>query len=335
MNILLTGGAGYIGSHTAAVLSETGHEVVIFDNFCNSDRSVLTRLEKILGKTLTCVEGDIRDTALLEKTFQQYQIEAVVHFAGLKAVGESVTDPLKYYDNNVMGSLKLLQAMKKTGIRTIVFSSSATVYGDPEYLPIDEKHPIHPTNPYGQTKAQIEHMLKDLVQSESDWRVVCLRYFNPVGAHDSGLIGEDPNGIPNNLMPYIAQVAAGELNKLSVFGNDYDTPDGTGIRDYIHVIDLAQGHLSALNYLSESSGWHAINLGTGQGCSVLALVSAYEKVSQQNIRYAIVNRRSGDVACSYSAVAQAQQLLNWSAKRNLNNMCETSWKWQKFKGSLQ
>ena len=335
MNILLTGGAGYIGSHTAVVLSEAGHEVVIYDNFCNSDRSVLTRLEKILGKPLTCVEGDIRDTALLEKTFQQHKIEAVVHFAGLKAVGESITNPLKYYDNNVVGSLKLLEAMKKVGIRTIVLSSSATVYGDPEYLPIDENHPIHPKNPYGQTKAQIEQILKDLVQSDPDWRVVCLRYFNPVGAHDSGLIGEDPHGIPSNLMPYIAQVATGKLNKLSIFGNDYDTPDGTGVRDYIHVVDLALGHLSALNYLSESSGWRAINLGTGQGCSVLALVSAYEKVSQHNIRHSIVNRRPGDVACCYASVAQAQQLLNWVAKRNLNNMCETSWKWQKFKGNLQ
>lgn len=327
MNILLTGGAGYIGSHTAVVLSEAGHEVVIYDNFCNSDRSVLSRLEKILNKALTCVEGDIRDSALLEKTFQQYQIEAVVHFAGLKAVGESVTDPLKYYDNNVVGSLKLLEAMKRVGIRTIVFSSSATVYGDPEYLPVDEKHPIHPTNPYGQTKAQIEQILKDLVQSDPDWRVVCLRYFNPVGAHDSGLIGENPKGIPNNLMPYIAQVAIGKLAKLNVYGNDYNTPDGTGVRDYIHVVDLAQGHLAALNYLKTNGGWQAINLGTGQGYSVLALVVAYQKVSQQDIRYAIVNRRPGDVACSYAEVNQASSLLGWGAVRNLKNMCETSWKW--------
>lgn len=332
MNILLTGGAGYIGSHTAVVLSEAGHEVIIYDNFCNSDRSVLTRLEKILGKPLTCVEGDIRDADLLEKTFQQYQIEAVVHFAGLKAVGESVADPLKYYDNNVVGSVRLFEAMKRAGIRTIVFSSSATVYGDPEYLPIDEKHPIHPTNPYGQTKAQIEQILKDLVQSDPDWRVVCLRYFNPVGAHNSGLIGEDPNGIPNNLMPYIAQVAIGKLVKLNVYGNDYNTPDGTGVRDYIHVVDLAQGHLAALNYLKTNSEWQAINLGTGQGYSVLALVGAYQKVSQQDIRYAIVNRRPGDVACSYAEVSQSQKLLNWSAKRNLNDMCETSWKWQQLKG---
>ncbi len=335
MNILLTGGAGYIGSHTAVALCDAGHEVIIYDNFCNSDRCVLTGLEKILGKPLAYIEGDIRDTALLEKTLRQYEIQAVIHFAGLKAVNESVAQPLMYYDNNVVGSLKLLEAMKKTSVRTIVFSSSATVYGDPEYLPIDEKHPIRPTNPYGQTKVQIEQILKDLVQSESDWKVICLRYFNPAGAHESGLIGEDPNGIPNNLMPYIAHVAAGKLNKLSIFGNDYDTPDGTGVRDYIHVVDLAQGHLSALNYLSENSGWRAINLGTGIGYSVLALVGAYEKASQQSIKYQVVNRRPGDVACSYAAVAQAQKLLNWSAKKNLSNICESSWKWQKFKGNLQ
>ncbi len=333
MNILLTGGAGYIGSHTAVVLSEAGHEVIIYDDFCNSDRSVLGRLEKILSKPLTCIEGDIRDIALLEKTFEQYQIEAVVHFAGLKAVGESIADPLKYYDNNVVGSLKLLEAMKRAGIRTLVFSSSATVYGDPEYLPIDENHPIHPTNPYGQTKAQIEQILKDLVQSDSDWKVVCLRYFNPVGAHDSGLIGDDPNGIPNNLMPYIAQVATRKLTKLNVYGNDYNTPDGTGVRDYIHVVDLAQGHLAALNYLKSNTGWQAINLGTGQGYSVLALVDAYQKVSQQDIQYAIGCRRPGDVACSYAAVRLAHQMLGWSTKRNLNDMCETSWNWQQFKGN--
>lgn len=327
MNILLTGGAGYIGSHTAVVLSEAGHEVIIYDNFSNSSRSVLARLKKILGKTLTCVEGDIRNTTLLKKTFQQYQIEAVVHFAGLKAVAESVTDPLKYYDNNVVGSLKLFEVMKKVGIRTIVFSSSATVYGDPEYLPIDEKHPIHPTNPYGQTKVHIEQILKDLVQSDPGWRVVCLRYFNPVGAHDSGLIGEDPKGTPSNLMPYIAQVAIGKLAKLNVFGNDYSTPDGTGVRDYIHVVDLAQGHLAALNYLKAKSGWQAINLGTGQGYSVLTLLIAYQKVSEKDIRYAIVHRRPGDVACSYAEVSQARALLGWGAVRNLKNMCETSWRW--------
>lgn len=334
MNILLTGGAGYIGSHTAVVLSEVGHEVVLYDNFCNSDRSVLSRLEKILGKELVCVDGDIRDTTLLEKTLRQYKIQAVIHFAGLKAVAESVTDPLKYYDNNVMGSVNLLKAMENVGIRTIVFSSSATVYGDPEYLPIDEKHPIHPTNPYGQTKAQIEQILKDLVKSDPDWKVVCLRYFNPVGAHDSGFIGEDPNGIPNNLMPYIAQVAIGKLSNLSIFGNNYDTPDGTGVRDYIHVLDLAQGHLSALNYLSENDGWQAINLGTGHGHSVLALLSTYKKVSERDIPYIMVNRRSGDVACSYGAVDQAKKILDWSAKRNLNNMCESSWNWEKFRGGL-
>jgi UDP-glucose 4-epimerase len=329
VNILLTGGAGYIGSHTAVVLSEAGHEVVIYDNFCNSDRSVLIRLEKILGKPLTCIEGDIRDIDLLEKTFEQYHIEAVIHFAGLKAVGESVADPLKYYDNNVVGSLRLLEAMTNNGIRKLVFSSSATVYGDPEYLPIDENHPIHPTNPYGQTKAQIEKILEDLVRSNSDWRVVCLRYFNPVGAHDSGFIGENPRGIPNNLVPYMAQVAAGRLEKLRVFGDDYNTPDGTGVRDYIHVVDLAEGHLAALNYIVEHPGWFAINLGTGKGCSVLELLNTYRKICGYNINHEITSRRPGDVAVSYADVTRANLLLGWSHQRDINNMCVSSWGFQK------
>lgn len=328
MNILLTGGAGYIGSHTAVVLSEAGHEVIIYDNFYNSDRSVLARLEKILGKPLTCIEGDIRDAVLLEQTFQQYQIEAVVHFAGLKAVGESVAEPLKYYDNNVVGSICLLEAMKKTGVRTIVFSSSATVYGDPEYLPIDENHPIHPTNPYGQTKAQVEQILKDLVQSNSDWKVACLRYFNPVGAHDSGLIGEDPSGIPNNLMPYVAQVANGKLSKLNIFGNDYNTYDGTGVRDYIHVADLAEGHLAALNFLVDKIGWHAINLGTGQGSSVLKIIEKFEQASGKAIPYMITSRRPGDVAICYAQVNKALQILNWQTTRNLDDMCASTWQFQ-------
>lgn len=330
MNILLTGGAGYIGSHTAVVLSEAGHEITIYDNFCNSDRYVLTRLEKILGKPLNCVEGDIRDTALLEKTFQQYHIEAVIHFAGLKAVGESVAEPLKYYDNNVVGSLKLLQAMKRAGIRIIVFSSSATVYGDPEYLPIDEKHPICPTNPYGQTKAQIEQILKDLVQSDSGWRVVCLRYFNPVGAHDSGLIGEGPKGIPNNLVPYITQVALGNLDKLKIFGNDYDTSDGTGVRDYIHVVDLALGHLHALDYIVKFEGFYVFNLGTGVGNTVFEMISAFEKISQKSIPHQIVERRAGDISSCYANSSEAHKVLGWKAKRTIENMCESTWKFQKY-----
>lgn len=335
MKILLTGGAGYIGSHTAVVLSEAGHEVVIYDNFCNSDPSVLSRLEKILGKPLTCVEGDIRDTKLLEQTFRQYQIEAVIHFAGLKAVGESVINPLKYYDANVVGSLSLLKAMGVCGVRKIVFSSSATVYGNPEYLPVDENHPIRPTNPYGQTKAQIEKILSDLAQSDSGWRIVCLRYFNPVGAHCAGVIGEDPNGIPNNLMPYIAQVAIGKLDKLNIYGNNYNTLDGTGVRDYIHVVDLAEGHLLALNYLESHSGWIAINLGTGRGYSVLDIVDAYEKASGQKIRCQIVDRRQGDIDASYAEVNLAKIRLGWSSARSLADMCETSWKWQKFRMGLK
>ena len=325
MNILLTGGAGYIGSHTAVVLSEAGHEVILYDNFCNSDRSVLSRLEKILGKSLTCIEGDIRDIALLEKTFQQYQIEAVIHFAGLKSVGESVADPLKYYDNNVVGSLKLLEAMKRAGIRTLVFSSSATVYGDPEHLPIDENHPIHPTNPYGQTKAQIEQILKDLVQSDPDWKVVCLRYFNPVGAHDSGLIGEDPNGIPNNLMPYIAQVATRKLTKLNVYGDDYNTHDGTGVRDYIHVVDLALGHLLAFDYVNKSLGFEVFNLGTGFGNTVLGIIGIFERVSGKSIPYEIIGRRSGDVPSCYANPSKAFESLGWKAIRTIEDMCASAW----------
>ncbi len=335
MNILLTGGAGYIGSHTALVLSEAGHRVILYDNFCNSDRSVLTRLEKILGKSLTCVEGDIRDTTLLEKTLKQYQIEAVIHFAGLKAVGESLINPLKYYDNNVVGSVSLLKAMSVCGIKKIVFSSSATVYGNLEYLPIDENHPIRPTNPYGQTKAQIEKILSDLALSDLNWRIVCLRYFNPVGAHDSGMIGEDPSGTPNNLMPYIAQVAIGKLDKLKIYGNDYNTPDGTGMRDYVHVVDLADGHLSALNYIDRHRGWIAINLGTGRSYSVLDIVGSYEDASKQKIQYQIVDRRPGDVDASYAEVNLAKVSLGWSSARNLIDMCETSWKWQKFRESLK
>lgn len=331
MNILLTGGAGYIGSHTAVILSKTGHEVIIYDNFCNSDRSVLTRLEKILGKPLTYVEGDIRDTYLLEKTFQQHKIEAVVHFAGLKAIGESIADPLKYYNNNVLGSLKLLEVMKKTSVRTIVFSSSATVYGDPQYLPYDEEHPTYPINPYGRTKLQVEEILKDLATSDSSWSISLLRYFNPVGAHESGLIGEDPNGVPNNLMPYVAQVAIGKLPYLNIFGNDYQTLDGTGERDYIHVVDLAEGHLAAINFLKTNLGCHIFNLGSGESTSVLKLVNSFKKISGVNVPYKFVQRRSGDLPVYYANANRAKDLLDWKTKKSLDDMCISSWNWQQYK----
>ena len=328
MNILLTGGAGYIGSHTAVVLSQAGHEVVLLDNFCNSRKSVLERLQKIVGKALPCVEGDVRDTALVAKALQDYKIDAVIHFAGLKAVGESVEKPIVYYANNVQGTISLLEAMKSMNIKALVFSSSATVYGDPQYLPIDENHSTSATNAYGRSKIHIEEMLKDLAISDPEWKIICLRYFNPVGAHESGLIGEDPGETPNNLMPYIAQVAAGIQRQLNIYGNDYCTSDGTGVRDYIHVMDLAEGHLAALIYVRDHNGWDAINLGTGQGSSVLELVKAYEEASRTNIPYKFVSNRPGDVAVSFGAVEKSEALLAWKAKRNLQDMCQTSWKWQ-------
>lgn len=327
MKILLTGGAGYIGSHTAVVMSKAGYEVVIFDNFCNSHKSVLTRLQQILGKELSCVEGDIRDVSLIAKVLGDYQIDAVIHFAGLKAVGESVRIPIEYYENNVQGTISLLKAMKLVGVKTLVFSSSATVYGDPQYLPIDEAHPLSATNAYGRSKLHIEEMLKDVANSDPEWKIICLRYFNPIGAHETGLIGEDPNGIPNNLVPYIAQVAIGKLPKLKVFGNDYATPDGTGVRDYIHVMDLADGHLAALNYIVSHNEWVVINLGTGKGYSVLEVIEEYRRSSNAKIDYLITDRRAGDVASSYASVQKASELLNWSAKRLLADMCSSSWKW--------
>ena len=328
MNILLTGGAGYIGSHTAVVLSQAGHEVVLLDNFCNSRKSVLDRLQKILGKALPCVEGDIRDTALVTKMLQDYKIGAVIHFAGLKAVGESVEKPIEYYANNVLGTISLLEAMKSTNVKTLVFSSSAKVYGDPQYLPIDEDHPTSATNAYGRSKLHIEVMLKDVANSDAEWKIICLRYFNPVGAHESGLIGEDPNGIPNNLMPYIAQVAAGKLPHLNVYGNDYPTVDGTGVRDYIHVMDLAEGHLAAFDHAKNHQGWDVINLGTGQGTSVLEIISSYKKTSGKKIAYQIKGRRTGDIASCYTQVEKSQGVLGWHSKRRLEQMCESSWLWQ-------
>lgn len=334
MNILLTGGAGYIGSHTAVVLAEAGHEVVILDNFCNSQKSVLTRLKRILGKELICIDGDIRDTSLVVKALKDHQIDVVIHFAGLKAVGESVQMPIEYYANNVQGTISLLEAMKLTKVKTLVFSSSATVYGDPQYLPIDEKHPLSVTNAYGRSKLHIEEMLKDVSKSDAQWKVICLRYFNPVGAHESGLIGEDPGGIPNNLTPYVAQVALGALPMLKVYGDDYDTTDGTGVRDYIHVVDLAEAHLAAVNALNKQQGWDAINIGTGSGYSVLDIVKAYRQVSGKAINYKISSRRMGDIAACYASCEKAKDVLGWSAKRTLAQMCSSSWKWVSSKSDL-
>ncbi|AWW45629.1 UDP-glucose 4-epimerase GalE [Polynucleobacter paneuropaeus] len=335
MNILLTGGTGYIGSHTAVLLADAGHTVVLFDNFCNSNKTVSARINQITGHDIPCVEGDVRDTKLLVKTLHEFQIDAVIHFAGLKAVGESVREPLKYFDNNVAGSISLLEAMQKASVKTIVFSSSATVYGKPQYLPLDEAHPLNPINPYGRTKLQVEEILQDLVKSDPSWRVALLRYFNPVGAHDSGLIGEDPNGIPNNLMPYVMQVASGKLPHLNIFGNDYDTKDGTGERDYIHVMDLAQGHLAALNYLQDHLGCEIFNLGTGIPVSVLELVGTYEKVIGKKIPSQIASRREGDLAVCYADTSKANHTLNWYALKDVHDMCTSGIRWQTFRSSLE
>ncbi len=325
MNILLTGGAGYIGSHTCVTLSNAGYSYVIYDNFCNSSPSVIQRLEKILGKSITFVEGDIRNSELLQKTIQSYHIDGVIHFAGLKAVGESVEHPLNYYENNVQGVLSLLRAMLNLGLKNLVFSSSATVYGDPKYLPIDESHPLSPQNPYGQTKFQIERILEDIVKADPYWKIVILRYFNPAGAHESGLLGESPEGTPNNLMPYIAKVASGKLSELKVFGDDYPTIDGTGVRDYMHVVDLAEGHLAALIYLMQMQGLEVFNLGTGHGSSVLEMIQSYEKASGRKIPYRVVSRRAGDIASCYASVDKARQVLGWSADRSLLDICKSSW----------
>jgi UDP-glucose 4-epimerase len=324
MKILLTGGAGYIGSHTAVTLIEAGHEVTLFDNLSNSDSSVLQSLEKITGKKITFIEGDIRDFELLSKTLKDHKIDIVMHFAGLKAVGESAQDPTRYYDNNVGGSLSLIKAMQENAIKKIVFSSSATVYGEPQYLPYDEDHPTNPINPYGRTKLFIEEILRDIVASDSEWSVTALRYFNPVGAHESGLIGESPKGILNNLMPYIVKVASGELEKLKVFGNDYETRDGTGERDYIHVMDLVEGHLAALNFLKEHKGWHVINLGSGKSTTVLELINTFERISHKKIPYEIIARREGDTAISYARPDLASITLHWKTKRTLESMCESA-----------
>ena len=328
MNVLLTGGTGYIGSHTAVVLANAGHRVTLFDNLCNSQRDVVSRLEEITGQAMDFVEGDIRDTALLSSTFKQYNIDAVIHFAGLKAVGDSVAHPLDYFATNVQGSISLLQAMQANEIKTLAFSSSATVYGEPQYLPYDEAHPTNAVNPYGRTKLHVEEMLSDLAASDPTWSIAVLRYFNPVGAHDSALIGELPTGVPNNLMPYLVQVASGRQDVLRVFGSDYDTCDGTGERDYIHVIDLAEGHMAALNFLADNTGWHAVNLGTGSATSVLALVHTFESVTGKTIPVNMVGRRAGDLPAYYANPAKAQTLLGWCAKRSVEEMCVSAWRWE-------
>ena len=328
MKVLLTGGAGYIGSHTAVECLAAGHEVVVFDNLSNSSPKSLERVAQIAGRPVEFVEGDIRDRAALACVFAEHAIDAVVHFAGLKAVGESVEQPLRYYDNNIAGSIALFEEMAAAGVKSVVFSSSATVYGDPATVPITEDFPLSATNPYGWSKLFIETMLRDIVRADAGWTVALLRYFNPVGAHASGLIGEDPRGIPNNLMPYIAQVAVGRRAKLSVFGGDYPTPDGTGVRDYIHVVDLARGHVAALNKLAGLSGVHTWNLGTGRGVSVLEMVRAFEAASGTPVPYQIVARRAGDVAQCWADPARAAADLGWRAEYDLARMCADAWRWQ-------
>ncbi len=328
MNVFITGGAGYIGSHTCVELLAAGHQVSVFDNFCNSQAESLDRVERITGKRPALFEGDIRNGEALTHALKASGATTVVHFAGLKAVGESVQQPLAYYDNNVVGTVRLLESMQTCKVQQLVFSSSATVYGDPQHLPLTETHPLSTTNPYGQTKLVIEEMLRDMHRSDANWRIAILRYFNPVGAHPSGWIGEDPQGTPNNLMPFVAQVAIGRRPYLNVWGNDYATPDGTGVRDYIHVVDLALGHLRALERLQQHAECEAINLGTGVGYSVLDMVSAFERASGQPIPYQVAPRRAGDIAACYANADKAEQLLGWKAERDLRAMCDDAWRWQ-------
>lgn len=330
MNILVTGGCGYIGSHTVVELQNAGHSVVVIDNLSNSKSKSLSRVTEITGKDVIFYQIDIRDFNALDSLMEKYHFDCCIHFAGLKAVGESVQKPLEYYDNNVCGTITLLKALNKHNCKNIIFSSSACVYGDPKEIPISENCPKgNCTNPYGQTKSIIEDILTDLQKSDSDWNVVLLRYFNPIGAHQSGLIGENPNGIPNNLMPYITQVAVGKREKLNVFGNDYDTVDGTGVRDYIHVVDLARGHVCALKAIENKCGLEIFNLGTGHGYSVLEVVHAFETANSLKIPYVIQPRRSGDVAVCYSDASKAEKVLGWHAEFNLQDMCRDSWNWQK------
>lgn len=326
--IMVTGGAGYIGTHICVELLAAGHDVVVFDNFSNSQPESLQRVEHISGRKVTLVQGDIRDGEALAAALTQHTVKAVIHCAGLKAVGESVEQPLSYYDNNVVGTLRLLEAMRKAGTNTLVFSSSATVYGEPQYLPLNEAHPLSATNPYGRSKLVIEDMLRDLFRSDPTWRIGILRYFNPVGAHASGKIGENPRGVPNNLLPFVAQVAVGQRAALNVWGDDYDTPDGTGVRDYIHVVDLADGHLKALEYLQTQGGLLTVNLGTGIGYSVLDMVKAFAEASGKPVPYQVMPRRAGDVAACYAEPSEALRLLGWRAERGLEAMCADAWRWQ-------
>ena len=326
--ILVTGGAGYIGSHTVVELLEAGYEVCVIDNLCNSSAEALKRVEKITGKKVSFYEDDIRDREALGQIFSREEPFAVIHFAGLKAVGESVEKPLMYYENNIGGTLALLEAMTAAGCKNMVFSSSATVYGKPESVPIREDFPTSFTNPYGATKLMIEDILKDIYKADKTWNVILLRYFNPIGAHESGLIGEDPKGIPNNLLPYIAQVAAGRLKKVSVFGNDYDTKDGTGVRDYIHVVDLAKGHIKALEKIEENPGLKTYNLGTGKGYSVLEIIEAFKKASGRDIPYEFAPRRSGDIDMCYADPSLAYEEMGWKAEYGIEKMCADTWKWQ-------
>ncbi len=328
--ILVTGGAGYIGSHTLVELSEAGFDFVVYDNLSNSSKEAIKRVEQITNKAIKFIKGDIRDKEALRELFKSYNITSVIHFAGLKAVGESVEKPLEYYDNNVVGTIRLLEVMSEFNCKKIVFSSSATVYGDPKDVPIVESDEsgVGLTNPYGKTKYFIEEILKDLFISDNNWKIIILRYFNPVGAHESGLIGEDPNGIPNNLMPYISQVAVGKLKELNVFGNDYNTKDGTGVRDYIHVVDLADAHVKAVAKLDEINRVEIVNLGTGKGYSVLDIIKAFQVASGKKIPYKFAPRRAGDIAINYANPSYAKELLGWEAKRDLLDMCKSSWNWQ-------
>jgi UDP-glucose 4-epimerase len=328
MNILVTGGAGYIGSHTCVELLEAGYEIVVVDNLSNSNAESLKRVREITGKSLDFHEVDLRDKSALIEVFKKHSFDAVIHFAGLKAVGESGKVPLLYYDNNISGTISLCEVMEEFEVRNIVFSSSATVYGEADQVPIKEDCPVSPANTYGRTKLMVEEILGDIYHSNNKWNIAILRYFNPVGAHSSGKIGEDPNGIPNNLFPYICQVGVGKLTELSIFGNDYPTPDGTGIRDYIHVIDLAQGHIKALEKLSENQGIEIYNLGTGRGYSVFEMISAFEKVSGEKIKYEIVGRRYGDIAICYADPSKAENELGWTADRDIDEMSKDAWNWQ-------
>ncbi len=325
--ILVTGASGYIGSHTVLELLNKGYQVVGIDNFSNSSFESLRRVQKITGKTLKFYEGDIRDEQMLSRIFTENEVDAVIHFAAFKAVGESCKMPLKYYNNNISGTVTLLQTMEKYGVKKIIFSSSATVYGTPERLPLDENCSLSTTNPYGSTKLMMENIMQDLYKSDNEWNIILLRYFNPVGAHESGLIGEDPKGIPNNLMPFVAQVASGKLACINVFGDDYDTPDGTGVRDYIHVVDLALGHVAAIEQC-KTNGVHIYNLGTGHGYSVLDMIHAFEKACGKKLPYKICERRPGDIAACYACPDKARNELKWTAKFGVEEMCDSQWKWQ-------